>query len=703
MSMKTYTTQEIRNLGIVGHGDAGKTSLVAAMLYATGATNRLGKVEEGTAPTDYDEEEIARKISLNITPAYVEYKGTKINLIDTPGYAAFIANAKPALRVCETALFVIDAVSGIGVQTEKAWELADELHRPRPRYIVVNKLDKERADFGATYNALRETFGRSCVPITLPIGSEKDFRGVVDVIHMKAYEFDANGKPSEIPIPESGRGYIDETHERLIEMVAEADDTLMEHFFDAGTLNDEEFIGGLKKAIANRVLTPVFAVSSTNMTGIIPLLDAIVDYAPNPGDLGAVKGTVSADPGAEEVERAVDDAESPAAQVFRTIVENFGKITVMKVFSGVIKSDATLFNVSKGVAERLGPVHVIQGRNLEKVAEAHAGDIIAVSKLKDTSTGDTLCDKAAPIYHEPVRFPEPAIHFAIVPKSRADEDKLSGAIHKIEDEDPQLHYSRNDETKEFELGGSSQQHIETVVAKLKNRYHVEVELHQPKVPYRETIRARVEVQGRHKKQTGGRGQFGDCKCIFEPLPRGGGFEFADKIFGGAIPQQWRPAVEKGIRDAAARGAIAGYPLVDFKVELIDGSYHTVDSDDLSFQLAGRKAFKAAIEKANPVLLEPVMNVEVVAPQECAGDIMGDLNSRRGRIQGMDSKGTSQIVKAQVPMAEMLTYPQTLNSITSARGSYHMEFSHYDEIPAHMAQKIVQQAQAEGRIRKDEEE
>ncbi len=448
---------------------------------------------------------------------------------------------------------------------------------------------------------------------------------------------------------------------------------------------------------------PVFATAATSLIGIVPMLEMIADYAPNPADLGPVKAFASADAGAEEIERAVSDSEPPAGYVFKTIVENFGRITIMKVFSGVVKSDATLLNMRTGTQERLGPLHVIQGKTVEKINEAHAGDIVAILKLKDTTTGDTLCEKAAPIWYEPVKLPEASIHFAIVPKSRADEDKLSGAIHKLEEEDPQLHYTRNAETKEFELGGSSQQHIETVVAKLKNRYHVEVELHQPKVPYRETIKARVEVQGRHKKQSGGRGQFGDCKCVFEPLPRGGGFTFVDKIFGGAIPQQWRPAVEKGIRDASVRGAIAGYPMVDFSVQLVDGSYHTVDSDDHSFQMAGRKAFKNMIEKAHPVLLEPIMNVEVIAPQEYSGDIMGDLNSRRGRIQGMDSKGNNQVIKAQVPMSEMLTYPQTLNSITSARGEYHMEFSHYDETPAHLSQKIVQQAVAEGRVRKEEEE
>ena len=701
--MKTYTTQEIRNLGIVGHGDSGKTSLVAAMLYASGSSNRLGRVDDGTAPTDFDEEEMARKLSLNLASAYVEHNNTKINIIDTPGYAAFIANAKPALRVCETALFVIDGVTGIGVQTEKAWEFANEFKRARPRFFVVNKLDKERADFGATLNALRESFGRGCVPFTLPIGSERNFRGVVDVIRMKAYEFDASGKAREVPLPEAGRGYIDETHERLIEMVAEADDSLLEHFFDAGTLSDDEFVGGIKRAILKGVLTPVFATSATSMIGIAQLLDDIAAYAPNPEDLGPVKALTGPESGAGEIERAVSDNASPAGYVFRTIVENFGKITVIKIFSGIFKSDATLYNVSKGAQERLGPLHVIQGKTVEKISEAHAGDIVAVLKLKDTATGDTLCEKGSQIYYEPVVFPETAINFAIEPKSRADEDKLSGAISKLLEEDPQLRYWRNDETKEFELGGSSQQHIETVVSKLKNRYHVEVTLHQPKVPYRETIKARVEVQGRHKKQTGGRGQFGDCKCVFEPLQRGSGFEFVDKIFGGAIPQNYRPAVEKGIKDAAARGAIAGYPLVDFKVELVDGSYHTVDSDDLSFQLAGRKAFKAMIDKAHPVLLEPIMHVEVTAPQECSGDIMGDLNSRRGRIQGMDSKGNMQVIKAQVPMAEMLNYPSTLNSVTGARGTYHMEFAHYDELPTHLSQKVVQQAVAEGRVRKEEEE
>lgn len=678
--MKVYGTQDIRNVGVVGHGDAGKTSLIAAMIFVTGASTRLGKVDDGTAPTDFDEEAIAHKVSLNLSPAYVEYQGKKINLLDTPGYTSFIAHARPALSVSEAALLVLDGINGVEVNAEKAWDYAAEFNLPTS--IFINKLDKERADFGTVLEQARATFGRKCMPLTLPIGRERDFRGVVDVIGQKAYEFDDKGQPREVALPEEGRGFLTEAREQLIEMVAESDDALMERFFENGSLTEEDLLQGIKTAIANKNLTPVFAGSSLTLKGIANLLEGIARFFPAPEDR---------------------NTEAPSAFVFRTISETFGRITVLKVKSGVLKSDANLYNVNKSAGERLGPLHSILGKSLEKIPEAHCGDIVAVSKLKETVTGDTLCDKLSPITHSPIIYPEAALAYAIVPKTRHDEDKLSGAIHKILEEDPQLHYERDEQTKEFLLAGSGQQHIEIVVERLRNRYGVEVELHLPKVPYRETIKAQVEVQGRHKKQSGGRGQFGDCKCIFQPLPRGGGFEFEDKIFGGAIPAQWRPAVEKGIKDAAARGYLAGYPVVDFKVQLIDGSYHTVDSDDLSFQMAGRKAFKAAIDKAHPVLLEPVMQVEVTAPQDNSGDIMGDLNSRRGRIQGMDSRGTQQLIKAQVPMSEMLNYPQTLNSITGGRGTYHMEFSHYDEVPTHISQKIVQQAQAEGRVRKDEEE
>jgi elongation factor G len=701
--MKVYETNQIRNVGIVGHGDAGKTSLVSAMLFDAGATPRLGRVDEGTTVTDYDEDEITRKITIHSSLAHCEWNGTKINIIDTPGYAAFILDCKAALRACDSALVVVDSVNGVEVQTEKGWSYAEEFGIPR--LIVINKMDRERADFEQVVSQINETFGREAVPFQLPIGSERNFQGVIDLIHMRAYTYegDGSGKPTEGEVPADLREAAQAAREKIIDVVAEASEELMEKYFAEGTLSDADLIPGIKTAVCERRLFPIFVASGMQNIGIQPLLSEIVELAPAPGDLGPARGRASAD-SEEEIEREVKDIAPFSAFVFKTIADPFaGRITILKVFSGAVKSDATVYNVTKNTQERLGPLHVLQGKNLEKVAEAHAGDIIAVTKLKETTTGDSFADKAHPIVYEVVHFPTPAIAFAIEPKSRNDEDKLSQAIHKMLEEDLALHFDRDPQTKEFLLSGSGQTHIEVAVTKLKKRYGVEVELHPPKVAYLETFKGRVEVVGRHKKQTGGRGQFGEATCVFEGLPRGGGFEFVDKIFGGAIPQQWRPAVQKGIKDAASRGAIAGYPMIDFKVELIDGKFHAVDSDDLSFQMAGRKAFRTAIERVKAVLLEPVMNVEITAPQEVSGDILGDINSRRGRVQGMDTKGNQTVVKAQVPLSEMLSYQSTLNSISGARGSYTMELDHYDEVPAQIAQKIVQKAQEEGRIRPTEEE
>ncbi|HEX8738498.1 MAG TPA: elongation factor G [Pyrinomonadaceae bacterium] len=700
--MKAFSTENIRNLAVIGHGDAGKTQLVSSLLHVTGATTRWGKVDEGTTVTDYDEDSIERKVTLNNNLAHLEYKDTKVNLIDTPGYAAFVAHARPGLRVADCALVVVDSVNGIEVQTEKTWSYANEFLLPR--FMVINKMDKERADFGHALDTATQSFARSIVPFTLPIGQEANFRGVVDVVHMKAYEFDASGKSKEIPIPAEGRDIVDKTRERLVELVAESDDALLEKYFENGTLEDDEVIPNLAKAIANSKLCPVFAVSANTLVGLTCLLDAIIEYAPNPATHEAEYGYANAEQEGERITRKYSNDEPFSAYVFRTIADPFaGRINVMKVVSGKVASDATVYNSSRDTQERLGALHVIQGKNLDKVDSAQTGDIIAVVKLKETQTGDTLCDKASAIVYPKVEYPEAAIAFAIEPKSRADEDKISTALHKILEEDPSLHFDRDAQTKEFILSGSGQLHIETVVAKLMNRYHVEVALHPPKVPYKETITGTVEVQGRHKKQSGGRGQFGDCKCIFEPLERSGGFQFVDKIFGGAIPQNFRPAIEKGIVEAAQSGAVAGYPLVDFKVTLIDGSYHAVDSDEHSFRAAGRKAFRNAMEKARPTLLEPIMDVEVFCPQEVSGDIMGDLNSRRGRVQGMETRGKQQVIKAQVPLSEMLDYQSKLNSMTQARGSYHMQFSHYDPLPGNLASKVVEQARAEGRIRTHEED
>jgi elongation factor G len=700
--MKPYPTDMIRNLAVIGHGDAGKTQLISSLLYVAGATPRWGKVDEGTTTTDYDEDAIERKVTLNTALAHLEHRETKINLIDTPGYAAFVAHSRPALRVADCALVVVHAVKGVEVQTEKTWAYANEFMLPR--MMVINMLDKEHGNFGKSLESAQQVFSRAIIPFTLPIGQEKDFRGVVDVVHMKAYEFDANGKAKEVDLPTTGRDVLDKTRERLVELVAESDDALMEKYFEEGTLPDEDVIPGIKRAIAMSKLCPVFAVSSTTLVGLQNLLDGIVDYAPNPATHEAEHGRSNADGDGEKISRKYSDEEPFSAYVFRTIADPFaGRINVMRIISGKVHSDATVFNSKRGVPERLGALHSVQGKQLDKIEEAHAGDIIACVKLKDTQTGDTLSDKAAPIVYDGVEYPEAAIAFAIEPKSRQDEEKISVAIHKILEEDPALSFTRDAQTKEFLLAGSGQLHVETVIDKLKKRYGVEVALHPPKVPYKETITQRAEVQGRHKKQTGGRGQFGDCKVVFEPLPRGEGFVFEDKIFGGSVPQNFRPAIEKGIVEAAQNGAVAGYPLIDFKAVLVDGSYHTVDSDEHSFRAAGRKAFRAAMEKVKPTLLEPIMDVEVVAPQEYSGDLMGDLNSRRGRVQGMEMRGNQQVIKAQVPMSEMLNYQSTLNSITAARGSYHMQFSHYDQVPGQIAQKVIEQARAEGRIRAEEEE
>jgi elongation factor G len=570
--------------------------------------------------------------------------------------------------------------------------------------MVINKLDKEHSDFGHALETAASSFARSIVPFTLPIGSELDFKGVVDVVHQKAYEFDEHGKASEIPMPETGRDVFERTRERLIEIVAESDDALMEKYFAEGTLPEEDIYPNLARAIAKSKLCPVYAVSANNLVGLQILLDHIIEFGPNPATHEAEYGFASSDMTGDRISRKYSNDEPFSAYVFRTIADPFtGRITVMKVVSGKVATDANVYNSSRDSMERLGALHVISGKNLEKVNEAQTGDIIALVKLKDTQTGDTLTDKAKPIVYPKVEYPEAAIAFAIEPKSRADEDKISVALHKILEEDPSLHFDRDAQTKEFILSGSGQLHIETVVAKLANRYHVEVTLHPPKVPYKETITQQVEVQGRHKKQSGGRGQFGDCKVIFEPLDRGAGFEWVDKIFGGSIPQNFRPAVEKGILEAAQSGAVAGYPLVDFRVTLIDGSYHTVDSDEHSFKAAGRKAFRAAMEKARPTLLEPIMDVEVFTPQEVSGDIMGDLNSRRGRVSGMDMRGKQQVIKAKVPLSEMLDYQSKLNSVTQARGSYHMQFSHYDPLPGNLSQKVVDEAVKAGRVRAHDED
>ncbi len=699
--MKIYEGANIRNVAIVGHGHAGKTSLVSAMLFTSGATQRLGRVDDGSATTDYDEEEIARKMSIGASLASVEWGKTKINIVDTPGFNMFVHEAKMVLPVVDAAIVVVDGVAGVEVVTQRVWNYCEEYKTPR--LIVASRMDRERADAERVLESLTNAFGRMVIPLEMPIGKEKNLSGVVDLVRMKAYTYDlgGNGKGKESEIPENLKAAAQEAHEKLVEIVAEGDDALMQEFFDKGTIPEEDLVPALHNAIREDKIFPLIYGSGLGNIGADRVMDFIVDYTPAPSEHEWVQGEAV---GGEPPKRHETDAEPVSLYVFKTVSDPFaGRISYFKVFSGVLKNDVVLQNYTHNSQEKFAHISIMQGKTSVPIPEFHAGDIGAVAKLKETLTGDTLGDKSAPIQYPRVKLPEPAITFAIEPKSRADEDKLGPGIHKMMEEDAMLRFFRDPQTKEFLIAGTGQQHIEVVVSKMKKRYHTEVILKAPKVPYRETIRGKADVQGRHKKQTGGHGQYGDCKIKMEPLGRGGQFEFVNDIFGGAIPKNYIPAIEKGIKDAAARGYLAGFPVVDFRVVLYDGSYHDVDSNDMSFQMAGRIAFRKAMEQAKPTLLEPVMAAEITIPDEFAGSIMGDLNSRRGRIQGMDNKGGTTIVKAEVPMSEMLTYGVDLTSMTQGRGSFNMEMHHYDAVPGMLQEKIIEKAKAErGEVKEEEE-
>jgi elongation factor G len=701
--VKVYTGENVRNVALVGHGHAGKTSLVSAMLYTAGATQRLGRVDDGSTTTDYDEEEVSRQMSISTGLAYAEWAQTKINFLDTPGFNMFVHEAKMVLPVVDAALVVVDGVAGVEVVTERVWNYCEEYKMPR--VIVASRMDRERADADRVLESLTSAFGRNVIPLELPIGKEKNLSGVVDLVRMKAYTYDlgGNGKGKEGEIPANMKDAAQAAHERLVELVAEGDDSLMEKFFEAGTLSEEDLVPALHNAIREDKIFPVLFASGLGNVSADRLMDFIVEFTPTAIEHDAIRGEVTSGNG-EPPARKESDTEPVSLFVFKTVSDPFaGRISYFKVFSGVLKNDASLMNFARSSQEKLAHISVVQGKTSVPVNELHAGDIGAVAKLKDTLTGDTLGDKSAPIQYPRVKLPEPAITFAIEPKSRADEDKLGPGIHKLMEEDAMLRFFRDAQTKEFLIAGTGQQHIEVTVSKMKKRYHTEVNLKAPKVPYRETIRGKADVQGRHKKQTGGHGQYGDCKIKMEPLPRGSEFEFVNDIFGGAIPRNFIPAVEKGIKDAAARGYLAGFPVVDFRVVLYDGSYHDVDSNDLSFQMAGRIAFKKAMEQAKPTLLEPIMQVEITVPDEFAGAIMGDLNSRRGRIQGMDNKGGNTVVRSEVPMSEMLTYGVDLTAMTQGRGSFNMEMHHYDIVPSQLQEKIVEKAKAaRGEVKEEEE-
>jgi elongation factor G len=685
--MKVYDISEIRNVGIIGHGSSGKTSLTSALLHSSGAVNRFGKVDQGTTITDYDEEEIARKVSLSSSLAHAEWKKIKINLIDTPGYGAFIADARACLRVVDGALLLVDGVAGVEVQTEAAWAFAQEFDLPV--MFVVSRLDRENSSLERAMASINEAFGRQAVPIQMPLGTEKGFRGVVDLVTMKGvvYAGDESGKFQNADAPPQLPDELKAARERLMEAVAEVDDALMEKFFSQGELSQEDLIAGLTRGIRARRLFPVLCAAGGHNIGAHPILDAIVSYLPHPGERGPFKGENPKDHAPAERRGAVDEPYS--AYVFKTIADPYsGKISLFRVYSGSLKSDTAHHNASRDVAERFGSISLMQGKELQPIPEVRAGDIAAIAKLKETGTGDTLADRAHAIVYPKLTFPEPSISFALEPKSRADEDKISQVLHRVVEEDPTIHYRRDPQTHELVLSGNSDMHVEVVLAKMKKKFGLEAVLHQPKVPYFETIKRKAEAQGKHKKQTGGHGQYGDCWIRLEPLVRGAGFEFKDDIFGGSIPKNFIPSVEKGIQEARMHGFLAGYPVVDFRVVLFDGSYHDVDSSDMAFKIAGSMAFKKAMEEAGATLLEPIMEVTISAPEQFMGDLMGDLNARRGHVQGMDTEGRAQVIKATVPLSEMLTYASTLKSITGGRGSYHMSMKGYEEVPAHQQAKIV---------------
>ena len=713
--MKTYQGSEIRNVAVVGHAHSGKTTLIAALLHAAKMTPTQGRVEDGTAVTAYDEEEVARGATMQNAVAFAEWQGVKINFVDTPGFHMFSHEARAALLPVEAAIVLVNAQNGVESVTERVWRYAEEASLPR--VVVVNQMDHPKAGGGGGLSALIDDlvqrWGRNCVPVQLPISGADGFHGVVDLVTMQAYYYtpggDGRGKATA-EIPASVAADAKARHEALVELVAEGKDELMEEYFDKGTIAEEHLVAALHEAIREDRIFPVLFSSGLANMATDHLLDFIKAYCPAPIERAPIAARIptidvaSATP--EDLDsgsftRKIDDSEPAAMVVFKTMTDPFaGRISFFKVVSGVVKNDVTVENYTRRSQERLSHLSIMQGRKAVEVPELHAGDLGVVAKLRDTLTGDTLGAKGSEIQIDLTPLPEPAMTYAIEPKTRADEDKLAPAIHKLMEEDLLIRFFRDPQTNEFLIAGAGQPHIEAIVSRLKKRYHAEVHLKAPKVPYRETIRAKAEAQGRHKKQTGGHGQFGDCKIRMEPMPRGGGFVFGNETYGGSVPRNFIPAIEKGIVESAARGYLAGFPVVDFKATVYDGSYHDVDSNEMSFKMAGRIAFRKAMESCKPCLLEPVMKVEIEAPDEFAGTLMGDLNSRRGRVGGMESKGRTTVINAQVPMAEMLTYGTLLTSMTQGKGSYRMEMDHYDIVPQLVADKIL--ANAKRPVEEEEE-
>lgn len=694
--MTKYDITKVRNIALVGHGGSGKTSLTEAMLYNSGMINRLGNIEQGNTTTDYDPREIKKGITINSSLAYLNWKDRTINIIDTPGYLDFITDTKSSLRVTDSAIVVICGVSGIEVQTEKVWDFTNEYKLPRA--IFINKMDRERADFYRVKDMINEIFGSSVISLQLPIGKEENFKGIVDLIKMKAlvYKKTTGEKPvfEEQEIPVELKDQVKDYRKELIEAVAEFDDELLMKYLDGETLSNEEITSCLKQGIKERKIIPILCGSATMNLGIEPLLDFITEYLPSPAEMPSVTAKNIKTSSKELVKNSVDSPFS--AFVFKTVADPYvGNLTYFRVYSGKLSEDSNILNSSKDVDNKVGKIYKMQGKNQNSVSEICAGDLAAVAKLKNTTTGDTLCDKENPILFDKIVYPDPIMLLAISPKTKGDEDKLSTAVSRIIDEDPTVKVYRDENTGETILAGMGESHLEVIIDTMESKFGVEVEKSTPKVGYKETIRKNVQTEGKYKKQSGGRGQYGHCFLELEPKGRGEGFEFVDKIVGGVIPRQYRPAVEKGVVEAMKKGVLAGYPTIDMKAIIYDGSYHTVDSSEMAFKVAGSMAFKKGAAQANPVLLEPIMDIEVVVPKEYMGDIIGDLNSKRGKIMGMEESSTGkQVIKAKVPQAEIFKYAIDLRSITQGRGTFSVKFSHYEEVPASITQEIIAQAKKE---------
>jgi elongation factor G len=686
--MQVESPARIRNVALAGHNDTGKTTLASALLHTAGVTPRLGRVEDKTAPTDFDPEEQERGISIGLATARFPWRGHVVELLDTPGYGIFFSETRAAMRVADGVLICVSGVAGVEVNTEKVFEFAAEIELPAA--FCLNKMDRERADFERAVASIHEHFGRAAMPVQLPIGHEKGFRGVVDLVSGKALTWEAggNGKPTEESVPAELAGTVETWRTRLIEAVAESDEALLEHFFEEGTLTEEELARGLRAAVVGRKIHPIALAAPGFGIGVSSVADLLVDAMPSPEDRSHPAERLDG----SSITLTADPAAPLAAIAFKTLNDPFtGRLTLVRVLSGTLANDAQVWNVRAEESEKAhGIVHLL-GKQGTATPRLIAGEIGAIPKLKLAQTGDTLTSKDHPVRAAWIQIPEPAMSFAVEPKAKGDEDKIGDAIARLIEEDPSLRAGRDPQTAEFLLSGSGQLHVEIALARMRRRSNVEAILHPPKVPYRETLSRAADGHGRHKKQSGGRGQFADCRIRLEPLPRGGDFDFVDEIFGGAIPQNFRPAVEKGIQEARHRGYLAGFPVVDFRVRLLDGQFHDVDSSELAFKIAGSLAFKDAMEKAGASILEPIMKVEVQTGEEFMGDIMSDLSHRRGRPQGMDSKGDVQIVNALVPMAEMLNYEPALRSMTQGRSSFHMEFSHYEDVPRPVQEKLIQQA------------